>query len=170
MFSIPDKFILKDFLRKAKIPEMGIKMNFEGTFEVDAPGEKVFSTVMDPNEISSCIPGLKSLNVVSPEEYSVVVRVGLAFIKGDFNIKFKLVEKEDNKHAKLTGIGQGMGGTLDLEAIMDLSETDGKTKMDWKAEAKIGGKLGSMGQRLIGGQAQKLIKELFDNLQKKLSS
>ena len=53
---------------------------------------------------------------------------------------------------------------------LDLSEADGKTKMDWKADAKVGGKLGSMGQRLIGGQAQKIIKELFDNLEKKLSS
>ncbi len=149
---------------------MAIEMNFEGTFEVDATSERVFKAVMDPNEISSCIPGFKSLNVISPEEYSVVVRVGLAFIKGDFNIKFKVVERDENRHAKLTGNGQGMGGTLDLDAIMDLSEASGKTKMDWKADAKVGGRLGSMGQRLIGGQAQKLIKELFDNLQKKLSS
>lgn len=125
---------------------------------------------MDPNEISSCIPGFKSLNIISPEEYSVIVRVGLAFIKGDFNIKFKVVERDQNKHAKLSGNGQGLGGTVDLEAIMDLSEDGGKTKMDWKAEAKVGGKLGSMGQRLIGGQAQKLIKELFKNLEEKLSS
>ncbi len=145
-------------------------MNFDGTFEVNATSEKVFNTVMDPNEVSSCIPGFKSLNVISPEEYSVVVRVGIAFIKGDFNIKFKVVEREANKHAKLSGNGQGLGGTVDLEAIMDLSEADGKTKMDWKADAKVGGKLGSMGQRLIGGQAQKIIKELFDNLEKKLSS
>lgn len=145
-------------------------MNFDGTFEVDATSEKVFNTVMDPNEISSCIPGFKSLNIISPEEYSVIVRVGLAFIKGDFNIKFKVVERDQNKHAKLSGNGQGLGGTVDLEAIMDLSEDGGKTKMDWKAEAKVGGKLGSMGQRLIGGQAQKLIKELFKNLEEKLSS
>ena len=145
-------------------------MNFDGTFEVNTTSERVFTTVMDPNEISSCIPGFKSLNIVSPDEYSVVVKAGLAFIKGEFNIKFRVVEKENNKHAKLTGIGQGLGGTVDLEAVMDLSETDGKTKMDWKAEAKVGGKLGSMGQRLIGGQAQKLIKELFENLEKKLSS
>ncbi len=145
-------------------------MNFDGTFEVDATSGKVFNTVLDPEEISSCIPGFKSLNIVSPEEYSVIVKVGLAFIKGEFNIKFKVVEKEENKHAKLTGNGQGMGGTVDLEAVMDLSETEGKTRMDWKAEAKVGGRLGSMGQRLIGGQAQKLIKELFENLENKLSS
>lgn len=145
-------------------------MNFDGTFEVNATSEKVFKTVMDPNEVASCIPGFKSLNIISPEEYSVVVRVGIAFIKGDFNIKFKVVEREENKHAKLSGNGQGLGGTVDLEAIMDLSEVGGKTKMDWKADARIGGKLGSMGQRLIGGQAQKIIKELFENLEKKVSS
>lgn len=145
-------------------------MNFDGTFEVNADKSMVFETIMNPNEISGCIPGFKSLNVVSPEEYSVVVRVGLAFIKGDFNIKFKVVESEPSTHAKLTGSGTGMGGTLDLEATIDLSEDSGKTKMDWKAEAKVGGKLGAMGQRLIGGQAQKIIKEMFSCLEKKFNS
>lgn len=145
-------------------------MNFDGTFEVDANRDKVFETIMNPNEISSCIPGFKELNVISPDEYSVIVRVGLAFIKGDFNIKFKVVERTAGEHAKLTGNGMGMGGTVDLQAIMDLAEDNGKTKMDWKAEAKVGGKLGAMGQRIIGGQAQKIIKELFACLEKKLSS
>lgn len=145
-------------------------MNFDGTFEVNANKDMVFKTIMDPNEISGCIPGFKSLNVISPEEYSVVVRVGLAFIKGDFNIKFKVVESEPSSHAKLSGNGMGMGGTLDLQATIDLSEDAEKTKMDWKAEAKVGGKLGAMGQRIIGGQAQKIIKEMFSCLEKKFSS
>lgn len=145
-------------------------MNFDGTFEVNADKKTVFDTIMDPNKISECIPGFKSLEVASPEEYSVVVRVGLAFIKGDFNIKFKVVEKEEGSHAKLKGNGMGMGGTLDLEAVMDLSEDAGKTKMSWTADAKVGGKLGAMGQRIIGGQAQKMIKELFGCLEKKLST
>lgn len=145
-------------------------MNFDGTFEVNADKDTVFETIMNPNEISGCIPGFKSLNVISPEEYSVVVRVGLAFIKGDFNIKFKVVESEPGVHAKLTGNGMGMGGTLDLQANIDLSEEAGKTKMDWKADAKVGGKLGAMGQRIIGGQAQKIIKEMFACLEKKFTS
>lgn len=145
-------------------------MNFDGTFEVEANKDKVYGTIMDPNQLAECIPGLKSVEVASPEEFSVVVRVGLAFIKGDFNIKFKVVEKDEPTHAKLSGIGSGMGGTLDLVANMDLSEDNGKTKMDWAADAKVGGKLGSMGQRIIGGQAQKMIKQLFDCLEKKLST
>lgn len=145
-------------------------MNFDGTFEVKANKNTVFTTIMNPEEISGCIPGFKSLNVVSPEEYSVVVRVGLAFIKGDFNIKFKVVESEENSHAKLSGTGMGMGGTLDLHATIDLTEEGEMTKMDWNAEAKVGGKLGAMGQRIIGGQAQKIIKEMFACLEKKFSS
>lgn len=145
-------------------------MDFNGTFEVNADREKVFETIMNPNEISSCIPGFKELNVVSPDEYSVLVRVGLAFIKGDFNIKFKVVERDEPGHAKLSGSGTGMGGTLELEAVMDLADDAGKTKMDWKADAKVGGKLGGMGQRIIGGQAKKIINQLFECLEKKLSS
>ena len=145
-------------------------MNFNGTFEVKVPKDKVFDVLMTPEKLTSCIPGFKSLSVTSPNEFSVVVRAGVAFIKGDFNIKFKVVESVPSDHAKLVGNGTGLGGTLDIEAVMDLSENDGLTTMSWTADTKIGGKLGSIGQRVIGSQSRKMIDELFSSLKDKLLS
>ena len=144
-------------------------MDFSGTFEVKASVSDVYHFILDPNKLSSCIPGLKELSVVSPDEFNVVVRAGVAFIKGDFKINMKVVEKNEPTHAKIKGNGQGLGGTLDLEAIIDMKEANGGTSMDWKADAKVGGKIASVGQRMIGRQAEKIITELFDGIKKNLS-
>lgn len=146
-------------------------MHFEGTFEVKAPKEKVFSIIMDPNQISKCMPDLQKLEVKSQDDFTAVVRAGVSFIKGDFSLHFLTVEKTPPTHAKLTARGSGIGSTIDMETMMDLSDVAaGGTAMKWSADAKIGGRIASVGQRLINGQAEKIIKQLFDCLRTTLEA
>jgi carbon monoxide dehydrogenase subunit G len=146
-------------------------LHFEGTFTVKAPIKRVFATVLDPRQISECMPDLQRLDVKSPEEFTAVVRAGISFIKGDFTMNFRVVEKKPPSHAKLVSRGSGIGSVVDLDTSLDLSESgDGQTTMNWKADAKVGGRIASVGQRLLNGQAEKIIKELFGCLQRKLES
>ncbi len=84
---------------------------------------------------------------------------------------FTVVEKTPPTHAKLVAHGTGIGSTIDMDTFMDLSDgPGGGTSMKWAAEAKIGGRIASVGQRLIEGQAEKIIKNLFSCLEAKLSA
>lgn len=144
-------------------------MDFNGTFEVSSPKEKVFAYVMDPNKISGCIPGLKEIEVKNSDDYTVLVRAGISFIKTDFKLHFTIIEKQEPTHAKLQASGTGSGGSLDLVTVMDLSDGEGgKTVMKWSANANVGGKLAGLGQRLMKGQAEKMITQMFDCLKSKL--
>ncbi len=136
-----------------------------------AKPEKVYSTILDPNQISQCMPDLQKLEVKSADDYTAIVKAGVSFIKGDFNLHFLVVEKTPNSHAKLTAHGTGIGSTVDMETVMDIADgPDGGASMKWTADAKIGGRIASVGQRLLEGQAQKIIKNLFDCLQGKLEA
>ena len=126
---------------------------------------------MDPNQISKCMPDLQKLEVKSQDDFTAVVRAGVSFIKGDFSLHFLTVEKTPPTHAKLTARGSGIGSTIDMETMMDLSDVAaGGTAMKWSADAKIGGRNASVGQRLINGQAEKIIKQLFDCLRTTLEA
>jgi len=117
------------------------------------------------------MPDLQKLDVKSPDDFTAVVKAGVSFIKGDFNLHFLVVEKTPNSHAKMTAHGTGIGSTVDMEMLMDLSPgSDSGTAMKWSAEARIGGRIASVGQRLLQGQAEKIIKSLFDCLQGKLEA
>jgi len=145
-------------------------MHFEGTFEVKAQRKKVFDFVLNPRKISGCMPDLQKLDVSSPDDFVAVVKAGVSFIKGDFTMHFTIAEKDSPAHAKLVSHGTGIGSTVDLETTMDLAETQGGTRMTWAADARVGGRIASVGQRLLGGQAEKIIKQLFGCLQKQLES
>jgi uncharacterized protein len=145
-------------------------LHFDGTFEVKAPRSAVFGFLMDPQKISACMPDLQKLDVKSQEDFVAVIRAGVSFIKGDFAMHFTTVEKDPPAHAKLVAHGTGIGSTVDLETIIDLEESGGGTTMKWAAEARVGGRIASVGQRLLSGQAEKTIKQLFGCLQKQLES
>lgn len=144
-------------------------MHFEGTFDVRAPKEKVYALLLDPQQISECMPELQKLDVKSPDDYTVTVRAGVSFIKGDFTLHFTVAEKVSPTHARLTAHGTGIGSTVDMETTMDVSDAQGGgSAMRWMADAKVGGKVASLGQRLLDGQAERIIKQLFECLRHKL--
>ena len=145
-------------------------MHFEGSFEVKAKRPKVFEFLLDPKKITACMPDLQKLTVKSPDDFTVLVKTGVAFIKGDFTLHFTVSDKQAPAHAKLTGRGTGIGSTVDLTTLIDLEESKKGTMMKWSADALVGGRIASVGQRLLNGQAEKIIKELFGCLQKQLES
>jgi len=146
-------------------------LHFQGEFNVKASKEKVFDILMDPKETSQCMPDLQKLEIKSPDDFVAIVRAGVGFIKGDFTLHFNMVDKNPPTHAKLTARGTGMGSTLDMAAVMELSDTpEGGTSMKWVADVNIGGKIASLGQRILDGQAEKIIKQLFECLQKRVES
>jgi carbon monoxide dehydrogenase subunit G len=145
-------------------------LHFEGTFNVKVPKEKVFETITDPQKISQCMPELQKLDVKSPDDFTAIIKAGVSFIKGDFNMHFTTVEKTAPTHAKLKAHGTGIGSTVDMDTVMDLADgSDGGTSMKWVADAKVGGRIASVGQRLLTGQAEKIIKDLFSCLEKQLN-
>src|SRR2546422_4813787 len=100
------------------------------------------------------MPDLQKLDVKSKEEFTVVVKAGVSFIKGDFTLNFRLVESEPPAHAKLVARGSGIGSVVDLETIIDLSDSgDGGTLMKWQGEGKGGGRIGPVREKRLGGQA-----------------
>src|SRR2546422_1575087 len=108
------------------------------------------------------MPALQKLDVKSKEEFTAVVRAGVSFIKGDFTLNFRLVESEPPTHAKLVARGSGIGSAIDLETTIDLSDSgDGGTLMKWQAGAEGGGRIASLGERVLSSQGQKIITQLF---------
>ena len=139
-------------------------MEFSGSETIKAPREKVFDFLTDPKNFSSGIPDIKKIEVISPEKFKVVAKLGISFLRGTFTIDFDVVEKERPSHTRLKGHGTGVGSAVDLDIVVDLEEQDSNTIMKWKADAKVAGMLASLGQRMLGSVAEKLVREIFENI------
>ena len=144
-------------------------MNFGGVFVVSAPKERVLGAVTDPNEVARCVPDLTSLEVKSEREFEAVGRVGVAIVRGDLSLRFRIVEKVPYSRVRTVAHGTGLGSAVDVEMVTELADgKDGGTSMKWAAEATFSGKIASLGQGMINSQAERIIRQLFDCLRGKL--
>ena len=56
-------------------------MNVEGSYEIDAPVEKVWDLLVDPEVLAELIPGARSLELVGENSYRATMDVGLGPVR-----------------------------------------------------------------------------------------
>ena len=146
-------------------------MHFEGHVPIKASREKVWTFVVDPEQVGQCGPGVESIEVVDASHFKVVAKVGIGFISARFNVNMEFAELTEPDRALIKAHGQAPGSAVDATASMDLSDDGtGGTIMDWVADVNLSGTLASVGARLIEGTANKMIGQTFDCMKTKLEA
>ena len=144
-------------------------MHFEGTVQINAPRDKVWAFVIDPNQVGQCGPGVESIEVIDDSHFKATAKVGVGFISARFIVNMEFVDLEAPDAATIKAHGQAPGSAVDADAQMRLSDgADGGTTMDWSADVNIAGTIASVGARLIEGTAHKMIGQTFDCMKSKL--
>jgi carbon monoxide dehydrogenase subunit G len=146
-------------------------MHFEGTVQINAPRDKVWAFLIDPNQVGSCGPGVESIEVIDDTHFKATAKVGVGFISARFVVNMEFVDLDAPNIANIKAHGQAPGSAVDATAAMNLSDGEaGGTQMDWQADVKISGTLASVGARLIEGTANKMIGQTFDCIRTKLEA
>ena len=52
-------------------------MQFKGSVPIDAPRERVWAFLMDPQQVGSCGPGVASIEVIDADHFKAVAKVGV---------------------------------------------------------------------------------------------
>ena len=146
-------------------------MKFSGTVDINAPRERVWAFLMDPDQVGPCGPGVETIEIVDETHFKAKAKVGIGFISARFNIDMQIAERDEPNQAVIKAHGQAPGSAVDATATMALRDGDGGgTTMDWGADVLIGGTIASVGARLIEGTANKMIGQTFDCIRSKLES
>ena len=146
-------------------------MHFEGTVQINAPRDKVWGFLIDPNQVGSCGPGVESIEVIDETHFKATAKVGVGFISARFVVSMEMAELDAPDRALIKAHGQAPGSAVDATATMNLSDGEaGGTTMDWSADVNIAGTLASVGARLIDGTANKMIGQTFDCIRTKLEA
>ena len=85
-------------------------MKLAGSYQVSAPAEKVWNALTDPLSLSGCIPGCDGLESTGQDEYKAVMTVGVGPVKGRYNAKISMLDKDHNLSFRLVVEGNGNMG------------------------------------------------------------
>lgn len=138
-------------------------MDMTGEYDIAAPRDVVWAALNDPEVLKQCIPGCETLEARSPTEFAARVRLKIGPIAATFN---GAVTLEDIKAPESYAIaGQGQGGAAGFakgRAAVTLADTGPETtKLSYTAKADVGGKLATLGGRLIQATSKKLADDFF---------
>jgi carbon monoxide dehydrogenase subunit G len=146
-------------------------MELSGTVLINAPRDRVWAFVTDPEKVGACGPGVESVEVVDATHFRARAKVGVGFISARFVVDLEMAEQEPPDRAVIHARGQAPGSAVDGSGEMRLSgPPEGPTTMDWSARVQISGTIASVGARLIEGTATKLVGQSFDCIRTKLEA
>jgi carbon monoxide dehydrogenase subunit G len=143
-------------------------MNITGTYAFAAPPERVWSLLMDPSAIASCIPGCERLDPDGADRYKAAITIGMAAITGNYEGTVVISDKIEPSSYTLTVEGQGRPGFVKGDATITLRADGSSTIVDVQGTVQTGGTIARLGQRLIGSAAKMMQDRFFACLQSKL--
>lgn len=145
-------------------------MDITGHYRIQAPREVVWAALNDRDVLQRCIPGCKDLEQRSPTDLAAKVQLKIGPISATFNGTVRLEDLSPPSGYSIVGQGQGgAAGFAKGRARVDLTEIDGETDLVYTANAEVGGKLATLGGRLIQATSKKLADEFFGNFVRELN-
>jgi carbon monoxide dehydrogenase subunit G len=145
-------------------------MKVNGSVSVAAPVPDVWEALQDPAVLVRTIPGCERLDEVAPDTYAMTIRAGVASIKGTYAGQVALSDPEPPHAFTLRARGQGAPGTVEATVRVRLSEADGGTRVDYDADATVGGMIGGVGQRMLASVGKKTAGEFFSAVEHALAT
>ena len=137
-------------------------MDFSGEYTIPSTKQKVWDALNDPEVLKQCIDGCEELKKESDSEFSARVTAKVGPVRAKFSGKVTLSDIDPPNGYKISGEGQGgVAGFAKGGALVKLEDSDGVTKLTYTAEAEVGGKLASVGSRLVEGVAKKTADDFF---------
>jgi 2-furoyl-CoA dehydrogenase large subunit len=131
--------------------------------------EEVWRRLLDPSELGAIIPGCRGLTQDGPDSYSAQVVIGVAGVRGTYQAQIELRDKREGSSLRLVGKASGALGFGTGSGFVSLRpEAGGRTRLEYRYEADIGGKVAAVGQRMLGSVMRYLIAQFFHSLERRI--
>lgn len=133
----------------------------EGRADVAVAPERVWAMLLDPATLKAVIPGCHSVEKISDTHFRADVTLGIGPVKGRYRADVMLSDLDPPHAVTLGGAAEGGLGFGRGEGRITLTPTDRGTSLHYAYTAEIGGKVASIGGRLLDGAARVIIGQFF---------
>jgi carbon monoxide dehydrogenase subunit G len=145
-----------------------VRVSGERGFE--APREGVWRVLNDPAAMAATMPGVESFDVHDERCWRANVKIPLGLGTLAMTMDMEKTEEREPEFASLAIKGNGVGAILSMTTAFTLSDAGAGTSMEWTADVRIAGPVGSMGQRvlqpIVNQQVQHVLTALDEQVRK----
>ncbi|MFN2184572.1 MAG: SRPBCC family protein [Anaerolineae bacterium] len=140
-------------------------MKLQGEYIFDGPREEVWEIIRDPEVLATALPGTQSLEQVGENEFEGTMHVRIGPVAGVFAGKIVVSDEVPPESCTLTVEGKGAPGFANGTGRVTLIEQgDDQTLLQYEGDMQVGGRLASVGQRLIDTASKSMIAQGLESL------
>jgi len=146
-------------------------MEIEKKLIVAAPRERVWALLMDPQVMTGAVPGMQSIEVISPTEYVALMKVKISFISAKFKLHTQVVEQREPEYLRVEGTGEDASVASSLRQTSEvslISTPEGGTELGLKVRLDLLGRLGTFGLSVMKTKADRMWDEFSRNLAERI--
>ncbi len=139
-------------------------MDISGEYIFDAPQDLVWAALQDPEVLSNAMPGGEGFAEVGDNEFEGNLKIKVGPVQGVFKGNIKLVDVVPPDSYRMEVDGKGAPGFVKATGGLKLTPQGDKTHMAYEGSAQVGGRIASVGQRLMDTSAKSIIRQSLEGL------
>jgi uncharacterized protein len=145
-------------------------MQLSGTQQINASVHTVWTALNDPAVLVDCLPGCESVTQETPEAFRIVMTAAVGPLKAKFKGTLRITDARPPHSCVM--VFEGQGGAMGFgkgSATVNLADEQAEsTRLEYNAQAQVGGKLAQVGSRLIDSVAKKMADDFFARFRERL--
>jgi carbon monoxide dehydrogenase subunit G len=145
-------------------------MKIEGSHKIDAPRDRIFAALVNPDVLQKCIPGCEQMEKTGENQYKAKLTAGVGPVKGVFTATVSLEDIVSPEYYKLVVEGKGQPGFVKGTGELNLKDEGSATEIQYTGDVNVGGLIASVGQRMIQSTANLLAGRFFKSLEAETTS
>lgn len=139
-------------------------MELSGEYIFDAPQEVVWEAVRDPDVLGSILPGGEGITEVGEDAYQGLLNIRVGPVQGKFQGNIRLSNIVAPHSYDIAVDGKGAPGFVNATGNLQLTGQGDQTHMAYAGTARVGGRIASVGQRLLDASAKSIVSQSLDAL------
>ena len=146
-------------------------MIVEGEFTFRAPRRSVWVLLQDPDVLVKAMPGAQRLVQTGDGTYEGHIRIGVGPVTAaQWTLSVALHDREEPRRYMMKVDTKGPLGFTRGSASVELLDEPAGTRMKYRADMQIGGKVAGIGQRLLDQVARMLTKQGLEALSREMEA
>jgi uncharacterized protein len=142
-------------------------MILDGKIDLEVPAQKAWDFLIDINKFSTCLPGIDEVKQIDDKIFDGVISATVGPISGKFNFRSTILESRPPEQmvVRTEGTDSVTKSTVNAAMTVDLrSISETKSQMDYRADVKIQGRLGILGDMVLRATATLILQEFTRRL------
>ncbi len=145
---------------------MAVKISGLHTFS--APREAVWQVLIDPVRLARALPGCEKLEPLGDDRYHGELTIKIGPVEGRFSGTVALLDQVAPESYRLEMDGKGASGFVQGKGVIQLRDNGTGTDLSYEVDAQVGGRVATVGQRLLESSAKVVARQALEELDRLL--